>query len=81
MKRVETDASLHEKTVQSAAELALEKGRKERAAEVRPRSSKVQVVRVVDPRVWGQALALADGDAHRLEVLSETEVRVKNSRS
>lgn len=81
MKRVETDASLHEKTVQNAAQLALEDQRKERALEGRPRTTKAQTIRVVDQRVWRRALGLAGGDARRLEVVSETEVRVRNSRS
>jgi hypothetical protein len=80
MKRVSKDASLAEKTVQTAAELAQAKHRKERALEGRPRSSKVQIVQVVDPRVWSEALALAGGDARRISVISETEVRVMNSR-
>jgi len=39
----------------------------------------VSVVRV-DPLVWKQALASADGDARRIEIIDERNVKVHNQR-
>lgn len=52
-------------------------------AVVQPRKRfgrKAEAVRVikVDPEVWALALELAGGDVRRLDVISSTEVRVRN---
>jgi len=80
MKSVQRDASLHESTVQSAADLAAQYETPRRGRGPDKSSRKVQIVRQVDPQVWKTALGLADGDAKRLVVRSSTEVVVKNSR-
>ena len=47
---------------------------------VSARSSQPTTI-TVDPAVWATALKLADGDALRIEVLSATDVVVRNGRS
>ncbi|MGI8577625.1 MAG: hypothetical protein ACR2KG_06840 [Nocardioidaceae bacterium] len=37
-------------------------------------------VQRVDPLVWQQALALADGDARRIQVIDDRTVKVQNQR-
>lgn len=44
-----------------------------------PRHYAVQVRRP-DPEVWKRALELADGDAHRIDVLDDGSVLVHNTR-
>lgn len=72
-------ATVHEKTVQRAAELA-------EAADAKVHSirsgyqHRTVIHRVkVDPRVWEAALALADGDALRIAVVHSTEIIVLNN--
>jgi hypothetical protein len=79
MPEVEREARLAEQTVQDAerhaATYASTSPRRRRGSS----SSSVDCV-TIDPQVWKTALALAGGDRFRLEVISPTEVRVKNSR-
>lgn len=44
-----------------------------------PTEGGVSVVRV-DPLVWKRALAAADGDARRIEIIDERNVTVHNQR-
>lgn len=70
-------ASVAPSTVTKVSKGQVAVPRRVRAAEVRPRASKVDVVQV-DPQVWRAALTAAGGDAGRLEVVSTTEVLVRN---
>ena len=76
MKRVNRDASVHEKTVQSAGQVKFNGRRKVRSG---ARSSAVERTQV-HPEVMKKALELAGGDASRLRLLSPTEVVVANAR-
>jgi hypothetical protein len=67
-------ARLHEETVRNAHDhLAA----CPRAAETRPRSTRAETLVKVHPLVMAQALKLAGGDASRLQIISDTEVRVR----
>ena len=80
MKQVQRDASLHESTVINAADIAAQYEPPRRGRGPDKSDRKVRVIRQVDPRVWREALRVADGDAKRLVVRSPTEVVVLNSR-
>lgn len=72
-------ATVHERTVRAAAEhaeRAADAAPRARAAEARPRSSRVDHV-VVDPLIMKTALRLADGDATRLTINRDGTVHVR----
>lgn len=64
-------------TISSAERLESIARRPTRARERRPRARRVDVSASVNPSVWRQALALAGGDASRIEVVSPLEVVVR----
>lgn len=47
-----------------------------RGADKRTRAKRVDTSKSVHPLVWRQAMALAGGDARRIQVVSPTDVRV-----
>jgi hypothetical protein len=75
-------ASVAPSTVTKVSKGQVAKSKRARAAEARPRASKV----VIRSTPWGQvhpvvratALAAAGGDTRRIEVVSTTEVLVRN---
>lgn len=67
------DANLHPKTVSNYQEHT--------ARRVRNHGKKVShqmTVLRIDPRVWNLALKVANGDRSRIQILSDTAVRVVN---
>ena len=79
MFEVERRASLHEDTVKDAAKHVGAYSSKRRGRGPAKSSSVTRIV--VNDQVWRTALALADGDRHRLQVVTDSEVRVLNARS
>lgn len=78
---IESEARLHESTVQRVArgERMLQyQSTPARPEDYMPKPLPMLHVKV-HPLVWRQALELADGQAKRIVVLSATEVLVKNS--
>lgn len=69
-------ASVHEKTVQRAEELA--SSATIHSIRTGHRIRTVTHYAKVDPRVWETALRLANGDPHRIRVVHATEVIVLN---
>jgi hypothetical protein len=76
MKRVGRDAVLDETSVQEADQRQADWNRPRTRAPRGP-SSPLTVIRV-DPEVWEAALRLADGEASRIQVHSDTNVTVHN---
>ena len=73
MPKVQDTAKLHPKTVSEH--------QKHKKTKPRKSSKRQKVERLkVDSRVWEVATLLSEGDPTRLQILSETEVVVKNSR-
>ena len=77
MKHFDKDSAVHPRTVTEVSRHELDKkatrrylGRQERVTErwsIQP-----------DPRAWATALACADGDARRLEIIDEWNIDVHN---
>ncbi len=71
---IQRQARLHEETVQRAEQHA--SAYAERVKRVK-QSAPVTTIRP-HPDVWSYALKIAHGDASRIRILSESEVRVEN---
>lgn len=65
-------ARLHPQTVTNY------KGSIRKAPRKPGKPSRITTLRV-DPRIWEAALSISQGDAHRIEVISELEVIVHNN--
>jgi len=77
MKRVGRDAVLDEASVQQADQRAADWKQPRRRA---PRTPTAPLLTIrVDPRIWASALAIADGNAKRIQVHSTTDVTVHNN--
>lgn len=74
--RASKKISLHERTVQDAEKHALTYARSAKPTTKRSRNGRVVNLKV-DRRVWKTAMELANGDGSRIEIISETEVRVR----
>lgn len=75
--RLQQVAAVAPSTVTKVSKGAVAQPRAARAAEVRPRTSRVATSSKADPLAWATALDLAGGDARRLVVESYTQVLVR----
>lgn len=65
-------ARLHPQTVTNWTE------HRKKVLRIKGKSSRITALRV-DPRIWGTALELAEGNPRRLQVIDETTVIVHNN--
>ena len=77
--RIQHTASLAPRTVQAVSTSVIQAPtrRPRRPVRTTAPAGAVDVVRIA-PEVWATALDLADGDVARIEIISETAVRVHN---
>lgn len=78
-KRFLHDASLHPATVSALSRRDDRRPVWQRTRAARPPTPEVETTQI-NPAVWRAAMQLAGGDASRLEIISTSEVRVRNTR-